>query len=306
MDRLADFALNSDTSVESFNQDLNIFMMFKDSIKRIIEENSANMELKKFLDLEVAFLKFSLRCYPKNSEYVNQILKDCVFICERQLSKDFPDDCQNNIVKFLTMPLETMSLTILQMNEYPNLMKYLPFTKRRLVAAKICQAVVNLKNILSNIPLTEQLIKFINPLLVTEKDYVDVEPFEFEEEQLSVGKLIHLVIGDSVGTTLELLNLFKKKFLEGEAKRMKYTLPSLIFALFKVIREIAHSEEKIAGAKELIKEVKKLIDLLAKEHHELSLRLLLNLALCINEVDLEKEVLFLKINKRNLKVFQTV
>ena len=29
------------------------------------------------------------------------------------------------------MPLETMSLTILTMNEYPNLMKYLPFVKRR-------------------------------------------------------------------------------------------------------------------------------------------------------------------------------
>ena len=189
------------------------------------------------------------------------------------------------------MPLETMSLTILQMNEYPNLMKYLPFSKRRLVASKICQAVVNLKNTLSNIPLTEQLIKFINPLLVTEKDYVEVEPFEFEEEQLSVAKLVHLINGDSVHATLELLNLFKKKFLDGEAKRMKYTLPSMVFALFRVIREIAHSEGKIDGAKPLIKDAKQLIDLLAKEHHELSLRLLLNLAMCINEIDHEKEVL---------------
>lgn len=291
MDRLADFALNSDSSVESFNEDINIFMMFKDSINRIIDENSANMELKKFLDLEVAFLKFSLRCYPKNSEYVNQILKACVLICDRQISKEFPDDCQNNIVKFLTMPLETMSLTILQMNEYPNLMKYLPFSKRRLVASKICQAVVNLKNILNNLPLTEQLIKFINPLLVTEKDYTEVEPFEFEEEQISVAKLINLVMGEDIHSTLELLNLFKKKFLEGEAKRMKFTLPSLVFALFKVIRSLAVSE-KIAGVKELIKEVKFLIDLLAKEHHELSLRLLLNLALCINEIDHEKEVVY--------------
>ena len=290
MDRLADFALNSDTSVESFNQDINIFSMFKDSINRIIEENSSNMELKKFLDLEVAFLKFSLRCYPKNSDYVNQILKACVLICDRQLSKDFPDDCQNNIVKFLTMPLETMSLTILQMNEYPNLMKYLPFSKRRLVASKICQAVVNLKNTLNNIPLTEQLIKFINPLLVTEKDYTDVEPFEFEEEQMSVAKLIHLINGESLQVTLDLINLFKKKFLEGEAKRMKYTLPSLIFALLKVIREMSHCQEKLIGIKEMIKDVKNLIDLLAKEHHELSLRLLLNLSLCINEVDHDKEV----------------
>lgn len=40
------------------------------------------------------------------------------------------------------MPLETLSLSILTLNEYPNLMKYLPFAKRRQVATKITQAVV--------------------------------------------------------------------------------------------------------------------------------------------------------------------
>ena len=54
MDRLADFALNSESSVESYlDTDINIFHMFKGSIDKIIEENISNMELKKFLDLEV-------------------------------------------------------------------------------------------------------------------------------------------------------------------------------------------------------------------------------------------------------------
>lgn len=238
-------------------------------------------------------MKFSLRCYPKNSDYVNQILKVCVLICDKQLSKDFSDECQNNIVKFLTMPLETMSLTILQMNEYPNLMKYLPFSKRRLVAIKICQAVVNLKNILNDLTLTEQLIKFINPLLVTEKDYVEVEAYEFEEEQLCVAKLIHLINGETPAKTVELINVFKTKFLEGEPKRMKYTLPSLIFALFKLIREATNTTESAISVKDLLKMIKSLIDLLAKDHHELSLRLLLNFALCINEFDHNKEVFFI-------------
>jgi len=54
MDRLADFALDSDKEVDSFNSDLNIFQMFKQSIDRITEEKNSNMELKKFLDLEVS------------------------------------------------------------------------------------------------------------------------------------------------------------------------------------------------------------------------------------------------------------
>lgn len=56
MDRLADFALDSDKEVDSFNADLNIFSMFKQSIDKIIEEKGGSLDLKKFLDLEVIFI----------------------------------------------------------------------------------------------------------------------------------------------------------------------------------------------------------------------------------------------------------
>ena len=57
---------------------------------------------------------------------------------------------------------------------------------------------------------------------MTEKDYVEIEPFEFEEEQQSVAKLVHLVKGADTNLTLQILNLFKEKFLEGEIRRMKF------------------------------------------------------------------------------------
>jgi vacuolar protein sorting-associated protein 35 len=37
-----------------------------------------------------------------------------------------------------------MGLTILSMEDYPKLMEYLPFDKRKDVAVKICEAVVSL------------------------------------------------------------------------------------------------------------------------------------------------------------------
>lgn len=104
--------------------------MFKANIDNLVAKASST-EFKNVLDLMVGFLKFSLRCYGSNSDYVNQILKSCVTICQKQTEQDFTDECLKNIVNFLTMPLETMSLTILTMDEYPNLMKYLPFMKRR-------------------------------------------------------------------------------------------------------------------------------------------------------------------------------
>lgn len=44
--------------------------MFKTNIDKLVE-NSSSIEFKNVLDLMVAFLKFSLRCYAENSDYVN-------------------------------------------------------------------------------------------------------------------------------------------------------------------------------------------------------------------------------------------
>lgn len=220
---------------------------------------------------------------------MNEILKTCSNICEKQTFRDFDEDSLKNIVKFLTMPLETMSLTILQMNEYPNLMKYLPFDKRRFVASKICQAVVSLRNRLNDKNVVMELIKFINPLLVTEKDYVEIDKREFEEEQLNVAKLVHLVHGKTVLESLEILKLFQTKFLEGEIKRMKYTLPSLIFVYIKIIRFYQENED--IDIKNLLVNIRRLIESLEKEMPEVVLKLYLDFALCVNNYDKNGEVI---------------
>ena len=52
MDRLADFALNSDTQVSNFNKDIDIYDMFKKNIDKLVENASA-VEFKNVLDLMV-------------------------------------------------------------------------------------------------------------------------------------------------------------------------------------------------------------------------------------------------------------
>jgi len=81
MERLADFAANSNTDVVEINKDINIFKMFKENIDNIIQKKSNEIPLKKLLELQVAFLKFSIYCYPSEIDYVNQILKSSAFCC---------------------------------------------------------------------------------------------------------------------------------------------------------------------------------------------------------------------------------
>lgn len=84
------------------------------------------------------------------------------------------EDCQIYISKFLIHPLETLAHVILTMNEYPNLMKYLKFKRRREVAKQIVKAVGRGSIDLANPGIVTQLLTFIQPVLKSEKDYEDI------------------------------------------------------------------------------------------------------------------------------------
>jgi hypothetical protein len=56
--------------------------MFKINIDRMVD-TASSLEFKNVLDLMVAYLKFTLRCYIQFPEYVNTILKSCVKICSK-------------------------------------------------------------------------------------------------------------------------------------------------------------------------------------------------------------------------------
>lgn len=49
---------------------VDIYAMFKKNIDRMVE-NASSLEFKNVLDLMVAFLKFTLRCYSDNVDYMN-------------------------------------------------------------------------------------------------------------------------------------------------------------------------------------------------------------------------------------------
>ena len=55
-----------------------------------------------------------------------------------------------HLVKLLSIPLESLSIAVLSMNHYPQLMKYMKFSNRRVVALRIVKAVINDKKLLSS------------------------------------------------------------------------------------------------------------------------------------------------------------
>ena len=77
------------------------------------------------------------------------------------------------------------------------------------------------------------------PLLIDDKDSGEEEPYEFEEGQEAVAKMVHLIYHKSNNDVYyELLMKIKRVFVKGGTKRMKYTIPALIFSLLKLSIEI--------------------------------------------------------------------
>lgn len=100
------------------------------------------------------------------------------------------EDCQIYISKFLIHPLDTLAHVILTMEEYPNLMRYLKFKRRREVAKQIVKAVGKGSIDLSDSKVVTQLLVFISPVLKREKDYEDISETLFKDEQTLVAKIV--------------------------------------------------------------------------------------------------------------------
>lgn len=150
MEKLSKFAANADSDVVTINKDLDIFKLFKKYTDKIIEEQGKSIEVARLLELEVAFMNFSIKTYPKNINYVNQILESCVHILRSTTIHNSDNNSMKLLVKLLSIPLESLSIAVLNMNHYPTLMKYMKFGNRRTVALRIVKAVINDKNSLSS------------------------------------------------------------------------------------------------------------------------------------------------------------
>ena len=78
MERLSNYLSDNSTSIESLG--INIYELFKINIQELVR-GSVNNEVRSTLNLYSAFLQFTLRCYPSEHAYVNEILKDAASYC---------------------------------------------------------------------------------------------------------------------------------------------------------------------------------------------------------------------------------
>ena len=126
IERLSLFAANSEDNVEELLESRNVFHLIRKYIDKVLS-NSASIadggpgyQIRKLLELLVAFIRFSIKSFPTKTEYINLILQSSVDVVRTRSTTEVDNqECLKLLQRMLTIPLDTLSLAILTLSQYP-------------------------------------------------------------------------------------------------------------------------------------------------------------------------------------------
>ena len=294
MEKLAKFVSNSNDDPKEILKDTEkIFGLLKSSFDELLnkDSNNENMDIMLILDLEVAFMKFTISCCPPENklENVNYILSSSINILKLSQNK-LSDDGIKKILSLLSSPLES-ELSLFDITHFPILMDYLDFSSRKNLGLKIIESLVNgtSKEKLDTEEKVTKLLAFIKPLLEDSNENENEDEIEFESEQNIVAKLIFVICAKEPENLVKIYSNLKNIFNNGGNKRKKYTLPTLANSIINLCYRISDAYDY---KNNLIPENRKnpifkmnleLIDISKIDSDDLFFKLLLEIYKLLNE-----------------------
>lgn len=294
MDRLSSFALDNR---EKIPDDLKMFPIFHKYTQKVIESNST-LTLNDILSLQVALVNFTSKCYPEKLKYIDHILQYSSETIGKSGSATVDDfESVQHIVDLLSLPLETLSLRILELKNFAPLMSYLALQPKKRVALAIVAAVVKTQTVLDDVKNADTLFKYLSPLIhdqvsadgkSSSRDTIpDEERFEFDQEQTQVAQLFQLIGSEDTNTHFKLYQTARTYFGAGGVARIEYTLPPLIFGSIELAKRMfeaggaASDAEKKASdkkAKQVFGFIHETLSGMVAHYPELTLRLFVQAA----------------------------
>lgn len=298
-----------------------IFELLKMNIDKIVEEqNNGGMETLKIIELQVAFMKFTIKCCPDKLNTVNHILHSSVETLNKNRNElRLSQEGVKLVGRLLSVPLES-SLSIFDLPQFPALMNYLDFSSRATLSLRIIDSLVSgsSKESLDSVEKVTVLLDFVRPLLLDASDSIETDVYQFEYEQQAVAKLIFVIHNNDPQKQFEMFATLKNVFLKGGARRQKFTLPSLVSAYFQLAAALSHGYEAqlnnitttsrpihddlirkyslaFDNANDYIKLVQKayaaindILPVISAEYPELAYKLALNAAVSVNDLKVER------------------
>ncbi len=263
MDRLSNYyadelLLNDEEDTEGVKTSvmLDSFEIFDECIRAVLEGRGAKINAKEVVRLESSLLDFSLKCYPGRMDHINRCLGVCAaclrgqgassgaLTTESGMPTPIPIDevAIKELETLLSLPLETMGLNILDLDQYSELLQFLPLDHRKRVALELLNVLYQSGEKMTELSEIEQLFAIVSPLIWNDGNTLSFPNASVEKE--SISKLIHLLHNDDTDIQFEILNFVKKYLFSsgGGIQACSYTVSPLFYSSMKLLRRVKNLE----------------------------------------------------------------
>jgi len=293
---------------------VDIFSLFRTHLQAILERvlepgATTTPDIAPPLEVQAAFMQFTLTLYPDKIHYVDIILGSTVDLLKKywamsgnESSAKLTGQGAEKIADLLAEPLKTLGLQVLDMDQYPQLMGCLNHQTHKATALSIVDTIVkDTSQPLDSVAVVEKLFTTIEPLIKDGDDPAESASRQDKEtlaaDQQKVCKLVHCVRDSDMDTAFAILTAMRNQFGQGGEARLVYTLEPVVYKALAMVSTLLEGERKrVEGAedapeapqvsiKKVFQFVHKTISVLTKHKPETSLDLWLSAAVLADKVD---------------------
>jgi vacuolar protein sorting-associated protein 35 len=237
---------------------VDIFALFRTHLDKILERvlepgaagGASAPDISAPLELQAAFMSFTLTLYPERHHYVDIILGSTVELLNKYFerngstTKKLGSPGDSKVVDLLNSAASQLGLMVLEMEQFGNLTNVLNFQTRKQVCLQMVKTVIEGEK-MDSVEKVENLFNFIGPLIKDEDDTPNDEASnktQFAAEQSIVCQLVHHLNAD-VDNEFAILQKMRSFFGQGGEKRLVYTLAPMVYGALGLISKIKKWQE---------------------------------------------------------------
>lgn len=138
----------------------------------------------------------------------------------------------------MKIPLDNYKnvLTVLKLEHFAPLLEYFDYEGRKSLAVYIIANILDNETLIPSQEQADAVLSMVSPLVQDQPDQpaVEEDPEDFAEEQGLLGRLIHHLKSETPDQQYMILSAARKHFSTGGNKRIKFTLPPIVFQAYQL------------------------------------------------------------------------
>ena len=215
---------------------------------QITYKNSEDKEFNRFIDLDITFIKYSLKILKKEkNEQKISIINNVLKSCSRRLNMfnyGFTVDSIKKICSLIEVPLK-YKYTIFDFPILETMINYLDYNHRKHISLKLIKSFENKSSEISQIDSLEKLSKIlhlITPLISEEKENNEENDFkeylDEDDKNMHLSKLIYIIYSNKPEIMIQMLSTIKNFINSGTNKTAQFINPIIISNIINYIRKL--------------------------------------------------------------------